>query len=55
MKPKDVLTILRTATRIGAKEDKPEGSRYIELSDTIVHKMINCLESMESKNIKTHK
>ena len=46
MKPKDILAILKTATRIGSDEDEPEGTRYIILSDTLTNEMVICIESL---------
>lgn len=40
-----VLDILNQADRIGAQEDSPEGSRYIQISDTLAAVMITALES----------
>ncbi len=45
MDSKDVVDVLRNAERIGAVEDKPEGMRYIILSDTLVKEMLEALEN----------
>lgn len=31
----EIINFLRTAHRLGAAEDKPEGVRYIQISDTL--------------------
>ena len=43
----DIIAILKSAQRIGADKDEPEGTRYIMLSDTLASKIITCLESYE--------
>ena len=42
---KDVLGVLRTATRIGADTDDPEGVRYIQISETLATELANRLEA----------
>lgn len=39
----EVAEILRTSPRIGTREDKPEGTRYIVLSDTLANQMADAL------------
>lgn len=36
----DVVNILTNAERLGANKDKPEGARYIQLSETLVNELI---------------
>jgi len=43
MRVSDVTEILERAERIGASEDVPEGSRVIQLSETLVMQMIQAL------------
>lgn len=38
--PSITLNVLRMAPRVGAEKDEPEGSRYIQLSETLVNLMI---------------
>lgn len=40
----EVAEALRTATRQGADQDIPEGSRFIELSETLANEMIKAIE-----------
>lgn len=40
----EVIKILKQAPRIGSSEDSPEGSRYIQMSDTLADKVISSLE-----------
>ena len=40
-----VIQVLQKAERVGAKEDKPEGSRYIMLSETLVQRLISELKA----------
>ena len=42
-----VIDVLERAERLGAKEDKPEGSRYILLSETLVELLISKLKQLE--------
>jgi hypothetical protein len=39
----DVITILETAERQGSEADRPQGSRYIQLSETLVEQMLYAL------------
>ena len=41
----DVKNILKYAERMGAEKDKPEGFRYIQISDTLVKKMVKAIEA----------
>lgn len=45
MDMKDVVQVLKTAPRMGAEKDEPEGSRFIQLSETLVDKIVQELES----------
>lgn len=36
----DVLDVLKHTDRMGTDVDEPEGSRYIQLSETLVQEMI---------------
>ena len=40
----DVIQALRTAPRFGADTDQPEGSRYIQISDTFANEMAQSIE-----------
>lgn len=40
----EVIDVLKRAQRLGAEEDKPEGNRYIMLSETLVNLCISKLE-----------
>lgn len=40
----DVIQGLKSAERMGAEKDRPEGFRYIQLSETLVLEMIEALE-----------
>lgn len=42
-KIEQVIDVLEHAERIGTKEDKPEGNRYIKLSETLVQLLISKL------------
>jgi len=42
---KDIAQILRTASRMGAETDVPEGTRFIQLSETLVNQIARELES----------
>jgi hypothetical protein len=37
--------ILSTATRIGTEKDVPEGSRYIQISETLANRMLATIEA----------
>ena len=41
--PAWVLMVLKTAVRVGAPLDVPEGARYIQISDTLAQEMIEAL------------
>jgi hypothetical protein len=41
---KEIIVGLITADRSGTDEDIPEGSRYVQLSDTLVQEMVECLK-----------
>lgn len=47
MDVKDVREILLTAERMGAEVDAPEGARYIQISETLVNKMVEALTRKE--------
>lgn len=40
----DVLKILIEAERLGASTDEPEGTRFIQISDTLAKKMIDVIQ-----------
>lgn len=42
----DLIEIFTIADRIGSDEDIPEGSRYIQLSETLVDEIILSLEGL---------
>lgn len=42
---KDVRDALVLAPRSGAEKDEPEGMRYIQISETLAIKMIECIET----------
>lgn len=44
MNIKSILKILKTAPRSGTEKDEPEGSRYIQISDTLTNQMVEYLE-----------
>ena len=44
-----VIDVLERAERIGAKEDKPEGTRYIMLSETLTQLLISKLKTAQRK------
>lgn len=41
----DVVEILKTAPRMGAEKDEPKGTRFIQLSETLVEQIVQELES----------
>ena len=41
----DLICKLETAPRMGADRDRPEGVRYIQLSDTLTRQIINVLKN----------
>ena len=42
---RDVINVLRSAERLGASEDNPEGVRYIQISDTLATQLADRLEA----------
>ena len=50
----DILELFKMAPRIGNERDIPEGTRYIQLSDTLARKIENklndCLDCIEQNN-----
>ena len=42
----DVIEVLEDAERLGAEKDIPEGSRYVQMSDTCVSLIIATLENV---------
>lgn len=55
MEIKEVILTLMTAPRNGADVDIPEGSRYIEISETLVNEIVECLkEHAHEPVIKTY-
>ncbi len=40
----DVISLFKGAKRIGAGLDVPEGSRYVQISDTLMAQIIEALE-----------
>ncbi len=42
---KEILHVLKNATRIGWREDSPEGNRYIQISDTYANELAKRLEA----------
>jgi len=45
----DVVEVLKNAERLGSLIDKPEGQRYIQLSDTLAQEMVKALEGVKRK------
>ena len=45
------IVALKSAERGGAMNDKPEGSRYIQISDTLA---INLVESLQAMQVLLH-
>lgn len=41
------ITALKNAERMGAMNDKPEGARYIQVSDTLAQNLIESLGAMQ--------
>lgn len=41
----EIVRMLREAKREGAAIDDPEGSRYVNISDTLALEMADCIES----------
>lgn len=40
----DVIQVLRETKRVGSLIDLPEGTRYIQISETLLDEMIEALE-----------
>ena len=40
------ITVLRDAPRQGADRDEPEGSRYIQISDTLANELADQLRGL---------
>ncbi len=47
IKPSDVAQMLDAAHRIGNDTDEPEGTRYIQISDTMAKELSKALREME--------
>lgn len=45
----DVIDVLRMAARQGANEDKPEGTRYVVFSDTLLNQVVASLIQIKEK------
>ncbi len=43
----EIIKTLRIADRIGAEKDVPEGTRYIQLSDTLANEIADDLERIQ--------
>jgi|WetSurMetagenome_2_1015567.scaffolds.fasta_scaffold154388_3 hypothetical protein len=41
---KDIILILESADRQGSEKDEPEGTRYVQVSDTLLQKIIDVLK-----------
>lgn len=41
-----LAALLRHAQRMGAEIDSPEGTRYLQISDTLALKWAHCLETI---------
>ncbi len=52
----DILALFEMAPRLGAEEDDPEGTRYIQISDTLAKaiqkKLEGCLDSIKTQSCK---
>ena len=46
-KPSDVALALDAADRIGNDIDEPEGTRYIQISDTLAKELSQALREMD--------
>ena len=44
----DIIEVLSLSNRSGSDVDEPEGSRFIQLSDTLVRDMVVSLERMNA-------
>lgn len=42
---RDVINVLRSASRLGSDKDDPEGVRYIQISDTLANQLADSLEA----------
>jgi len=55
MKLVDIISIFRRAQRIGSTTDDPEGSRYIQISDTLAieieRSLVSLLEAEKQKGL----
>lgn len=40
----EIVEMLRTAERQGAEIDQPEGSRYIQISNTLANRLADAIE-----------
>jgi hypothetical protein len=49
MQIKEIIKSLEDASRYGRREDVPEGTRYIKLSDTLAKKIVIKLTAMLNK------
>ena len=47
----EIINFLHTAHRIGAAEDKPEGVRYIQISDTLALSLAGWLEELPDPQV----
>ena len=47
IKPSDVALMLDAAPRIGNDTDEPEGTCYIQISDTLAKELSKALREME--------
>lgn len=46
-----VISILENAPRLGAETDEPEGTRYIQISETLASLMIRHLKRVEADRV----
>lgn len=46
---KDVIQGLKDSERMGAEKDEPEGSRYVQISETALKQIIEILESTDQE------
>ena len=51
MELEDVIHVLKTVKRQGAGEDRPEGARFIAISETLANAMIAALEQYEQQHL----
>lgn len=49
----EIISMLRTAPRIGSDTDFPEGSRVIQISDTLANEISTYLENKHTMKIKS--